>query len=115
MLHSYSVEGNEIDESLISGFLSALESFVANLTTGSGLNEIDYKSLKVIGSASEKLRVVAMVNESPGKGFHERLDFFTEILATDYADEIESFEKDGNQTVIKELNLDELAQEILAI
>jgi len=114
LMYKYNAGKDELDETLISGFLTAIDSFVNELSAGSGLNEIDYKNLKVIGTAGENVQLVAMLNDSPDKGFYERLEYLTQEFERDYADAIQTFIKKGLGSLDEDV-IDNEVREILAV
>ncbi len=114
-IYSFSSKTNQVDESLISSFLNALESFMKQLSTGSGLNEIDYQSLKISGASTKRIQIVAMTSKSPGKEFHERLMYLCNLVENEFSEEIDDFIESGNRNIFNKSILDKLIKEILAI
>ncbi len=115
LMYSFSLKEDDVDKTLVSGFLTAIESFVKQLASESGLNEIDYKNLKVLGSSGEYVQAVAMMNQSPGIAFTQRLEYLVKTFESDYAEQIQRFVKMGNTNIITDLGLESIIPEILGI
>ena len=118
-LFSFNNPTFELDEIIVSGFISAMDSFVGELSGsgdgGSSLKEIDYKNFKINGAIGEKVKIVVITSESVDEIFRERLDFYLNKIETDFQQEIDAFIKTGNLGSIDTKIFKELAQEILLI
>ena len=65
--------GVPLDELMISGFLSAMDSFIKELSgETSTLNEVDYQNFKINATMGKYVKVFTLTNESVDDAFRER-------------------------------------------
>jgi len=118
-LFSFNHESFKLDEIIVSGFISAMDSFVGEISGsgegGSSLKEIDYKNFKINGVLGETIKIIVITAESVDEIFRERLDFYLNKIETDFQQDIDAFIKTGNLGSIDTKVFKELAREILLI
>ncbi|MHA1510212.1 MAG: hypothetical protein ACTSRX_00670 [Promethearchaeota archaeon] len=118
-MFSFNHESFKLDEIIVSGFISAMDSFVGEISGsgegGSSLKEIDYKNFKINGVLGETIKIIVITAESVDEIFRERLDFYLNKIETDFQQDIDAFIKTGNLGSIDTKVFKELAREILLI
>jgi len=86
-----------IDESLVSGFLSAISSFGAEISTKmkknlkGGLEELSYQQFKIILDEGQHVRVALLLLRRPSDSLKERLHAFTEAFEKHFQAQIVNF------------------------
>ncbi len=101
-LITHSREDLKIDQELISGFLSAMDSFITELSGASGMSEINYKGFYIIGEVGDAVKVALILTEPASKSLKERLIYFLKDFEDRYDEEIKVFSKTGNTKVFDE-------------
>ena len=116
-LYSYSSEEQRVDDMIVSGFLSAIDSFALELTGGtkSDLNEITYKGFKVQLVSNQDIKVALFLTEQPTKSLIERLDYFLEIFSTRFEPELEMFKKTNNASLFRDDLIKTMIKKILSV
>ncbi len=95
-MYSYSAQESKVDELMVSGFLTALNSFVQEISGGGGLQEIDYHHFKINAKKGENVQFVVLTTESVDDAFRQRLQFLLTKFEIRFAKSIERFVKTGN-------------------
>lgn len=116
-LFSYATKlGMPLNELMISGFLSAMDSFIEEISGGKGmLNEVDYQNFKINAAVGKYAKTFAITSDSVDDSFRERLTYLSNYLEEHYQKEIEGFLKTGNMGNINESEWIKAAQKILQI
>jgi hypothetical protein len=114
-LYTYSSKKSKVDEMMISGFLTALDSFVREMRTGAELHEIDYQNFKINAGMGERLKVIVVTNKSADKAFKERLSYFIKDFEKMYEPNITKFLNTGNRGVFNSQEIEDYFHEILNI
>jgi hypothetical protein len=94
-LYSYSKNENQINDIIISGFLSAIDSFGATISGSSGLEEINYKGFIINVQSSSSIKVIAILSTSPSESFKDRLKVFATDFEKKYHTQILEFAQTG--------------------
>ena len=94
-LFSYSNEVTALDEGLISGFLSAMDSFVSELGGSASLKEISYKGFFIQAAYGKDIKMALFLNKPGDKVLKERLEFFIKEFEEKYKESIEKFRLSG--------------------
>jgi hypothetical protein len=102
------------EQALVSGFLAAMDSFVAQIG-GSMMEEINYKGLYVQATYGEKIEIVCFLFRPADASFKERLKYLTILFETHYKKEIEFFKETGNTDLIDEEEILSITKQILDI
>lgn len=109
---SYSSPLEEIDDVLISGFLTAMDNFVSEVGGATSLEEINYKGFFVQAAYGDLVKVALFLNESADQILKERIDYFIDHFERNYRQQIEKFNKTGNTSVF---NNDEIIRDVKRI
>jgi hypothetical protein len=112
-IFSFSQKG--IEDQMISGFLSALDTFVEKFSGSSNLEEINYQGFMINAGLGKEIKTIAILSESTDKVFKERLQTFTEYFEKEFSQDLESFSKTGNQAIFRNQQIEDLICNILAI
>ncbi|MHA1705639.1 MAG: hypothetical protein ACTSUX_06115 [Promethearchaeota archaeon] len=114
-IFSLSSEDNDIDDGLVSGFLSAMDSFVGELSGNSSMNEINYKGFHIHATYGEHVKLALFLSKPADQSLKERLKYFLKQFEEHYHDQILEFKKSGNSSIFEEKKLNPIIREILSI
>ena len=95
-LITHSREDLNVDKELVSGFLSAMDSFISELSGAGGLSEINYKGFYITSEAGEYVKVALILSNPATKSLKERLVYFLKDFEDRYSEEIKLFSQTGN-------------------
>ncbi|TFF63376.1 MAG: hypothetical protein EU521_02015, partial [Promethearchaeota archaeon] len=102
-LFTYSTQKDESSETLVSGFLSAMDNFVSELSAeSSSLNEINYKGFYVQGDSGDVIKVALFLKVSADQILKERLQYLIKRFETEYKTQIQEFKDSGNVSFFKD-------------
>ncbi|UCC21204.1 MAG: hypothetical protein JSV62_07990 [Promethearchaeota archaeon] len=101
-------------QALVSGFLSAMDSFVSQIG-GSKMEEISYKGFYVQASYGRYIELICFLFKPSDPSFKERLNYLTNLFETLYHEEIEIFRKTGDTNLFNEEEILLIMKEILDI
>ncbi|MBY9010107.1 MAG: hypothetical protein KGD74_09610 [Candidatus Lokiarchaeota archaeon] len=110
--YSKNLVGLPIDETLISGFLSAVSSFGSvigeniNKAKG-GLEELGYKQFKVIVTEGKYIRTALLLMKKPSESLKRKLRNFTDYFEQIYEDKLKIYKGDS----FKDLQVDKLIED----
>ncbi|UCC20006.1 MAG: hypothetical protein JSV62_01625 [Promethearchaeota archaeon] len=90
-LIDYSREDLNIDQELVSGFLSAMDSFVSEISGAEGMDEIKYKGFYIHAVYGQWVKLALFLSEPAKKGLKERLAYFLLDFEERYSDEINKY------------------------
>ncbi len=113
-LYSYSKEEAKFDDLMVSGFLSAVNSFAAELSGTSGLEELNYKGFVIYEKVGKSIKTIAVMSKSADPSFKERLSKLTSFYETKYVQEIEHFTKSG-ETILESPKMNSFIQRYLGV
>jgi hypothetical protein len=99
---SLSNETNQVDQVLISGFLSAMDDFVSKIGGSSALKEINYKGFFVQAAYGKYVKIALFLSKPSDKILKERLSYLLELFESRYQNEIETFRSKGDSNVFKD-------------
>ncbi|MFX1417773.1 MAG: hypothetical protein ACFE9N_02505 [Promethearchaeota archaeon] len=102
------------EQALVSGFLSAMDSFVSQIG-GSKMEEINYKGFYVQASYGKDIELVCFLFKPSDVSFKERLNYLTYLFETLYQEEIEIFRKTSDANLFNEEEILLITKEILDI
>ncbi len=115
-LYSKSIAEKQVDEQLISGYLSALDSFVGEVSGQQGiLKEIDYKNFKINSAIGKQVKLIVITTQTADLAFTERIEYFLRLFEETFQEPIKQFIRTGNQSAFDYEILESLAEEILLI
>lgn len=112
---SHASEGISMEKELISGFLSAMDSFVSEIGGTASMNEISYKGFYVHAAYGEFVKIALFLSRPANQSLKERLAYFLNQFEEHYHDQILQFNKTGNTAVFNKEKIDEMIKEILSI
>ena len=115
MLHSFSESSSDENNQMISGFISALDSFVHELSGSSGMKEISYKGFSIYAGVGELVKIIAITTRSVDKAFIERLGFLTTEFESRYSKEINIFLTTGSATLKENKEINTFIAKILDV
>ena len=92
---NYSREDLNIDKELVSGFLSAMDSFVSEISGAEGMDEIKYKGFYIHAVYGQWMQLALFLSEPAKLGLKERLAYFLQDFEERYAEEIKKFLETG--------------------
>lgn len=117
-LFSMSNEEQSVDDAIVSGFLSAIDSFAYEIGTkkeGIKEKEINYQGFVVEIISGEILNVALLLTKPANQIFKERMKHFIHQFESQYSDKITEYKKTNNVAVFPEQSIKKLAKELLSI
>jgi hypothetical protein len=114
-LVTYSREDLETDKELVSGFLSAMDSFVSEIGGSESMNEINYKGFNIHATYGKWIKLALILSNPAKKSLKERLAYFLKDFEERYADEINLFIETGNTRYFDSNKITEDIKDILDI
>jgi len=111
----FSFQYTKLNEQMVSGFLSAMDSFVSVVSGESQLEEINYKGFIITAAMGERIKVVAILNKSGGIAFKERLHVLVSAFEKRFAPELALFYDTGDKTIQTPAAIEEFIKHILSI
>ena len=112
---SHSSEDNSMEKELISGFLSAMDSFVSEIGGSASMNEISYKGFYVHAAYGQFIKMALFLSKPANQNLKERLTYLLNQFEEHYHDQILQFTKTGNTAVFDIDKIIELIKEILSV
>ena len=97
-LITYSREDLGFDQELVSGFLSAMDSFVSEIGGSEAMDEISYKGFSIHATYGKWIKGALILSTPANKSLKERLSYFVADFEDRYADEINAFLETGRTT-----------------
>ena len=114
-IFSYSSEDVSMEKELISGFLSAMDSFVSEIGGSTSMNEINYKGFYVHAAYGKYIKLALFLSKPANQSLKERLAYFLNQFEEHYHDQILQFRKTGNTAVFDNYRIIEIIKEILSV
>ncbi len=114
-LFSYANSIINLDDTLIAGFLSAMDSFVTGMRGTSSLKDIEYKGFFAHGSYGRLIKGAIFLAERPDEALKQRFNYFIKDFEVSNAAPIETFTKTGITTEFNRENIIIRLKKILAI
>jgi len=90
-LINYAREDLKVDQELVSGFLSAMDSFVSEISGAEGMEEIKYKGFYIHAVYGQWIKLALFLSAPAEKGLKERLAYFLQDFEERYSEEINKF------------------------
>jgi hypothetical protein len=112
---SHSSEDYPVDKELISGFLSAMDSFVSEIGGTTSMKEISYKGLYIHAAYGKEVKMALFLSKSAHQSLKERLIYLLNQFEEHYHDQVNAFKKTANITVFDSQKISTLIKEILSI
>jgi len=103
------------DQTLTSGFLSAMDSFVAEMSGSASMKDISYKGFYVQASYGDFVKIACFLSEPADESLRERLDYFISYFEKTYKKEILKFVERGASAQFNKQEILDLIKEILDI
>ncbi len=111
----YSFSKENVEDQMISGFLSAMDSFVKQFSGSSNMEEINYQGFMINAGEGQQIRSIAILSEPTSRAFKERLQTFTVYFEKKFAKEISDFARSGEKPGFKGEEIDDLICNLLAV
>ena len=112
---SYSNETDPIDDVLVSGFLSAMDSFVSEIGGGTSLKEINYKGFFIHAAYGEKVKMALFLSQPADQILKDFLAYFLEQFEVNFKIEIDVFKQSGDTSVFDISKITKKVREYLSI
>ncbi len=112
---SHSSEDYPVDKELVSGFLSAMDSFVSEIGGTSSMKEISYKGLYIHAAYGQYVKLALFLSKPAHQSLKERLIFFLNHFEKHYHDQVTAFKKTANISVFDHQKISSIIKEILSI
>lgn len=112
---SYSSESKPLDDVLVSGFLSAMDSFVSEIGGSTSLKEINYKGFFIHAAYGEKVKMALFLSQPADQILKDLLAYFLEQIEESFKNEIDVFIKSGDTSVFNKAQITKMAKDILNI
>ncbi|MFX1555221.1 MAG: hypothetical protein ACFFBV_14950 [Promethearchaeota archaeon] len=90
-LINYAREDLNVNQELVSGFLSAMDSFVSEISGAEGMDEIKYKGFYIHAAYGQRIKLALFLSEPAKKGLKERLAYLLQDFEERYSEEINKF------------------------
>jgi hypothetical protein len=104
-----------VREDLISGFLSAMDSFVAELGGVASMESIDYKGFFIQAAYGRFVKLALFISEPADQILKERTSFFINYFEEIFQHQIHEFRKTGAVSIFDKEEFETLARKILLI
>jgi hypothetical protein len=115
---SMSNEEQKVDDVVVSGFLSAIDSFAYEIGTkqeGVRQKEINYQGFIVEIISGDLLNVAIFLTKPANEILKERMSHFIFQFEKQFSDSIAEYKRTGNVAVFPENRIKELARDLLSI
>jgi hypothetical protein len=112
---SHSSEDYPVDKELISGFLSAMDSFVSEIGGTTAMKEISYKGLYIHAAYGQSVKLALFLSQPAHQSLKERLIYLLNQFEKHYYDQVLAFKKTANISVFDHQKISTLIREILSI
>jgi len=112
---SHSSEDAPMEKELVSGFLSAMDSFVSEIGGTTSMNEINYKGFYIHAAYGQFVKLALFLSKPAPQSLKERLAYFLNHFEDHYHDQILHFNKTGNTAVFNKSRIVELVKEIISV
>jgi hypothetical protein len=112
---SHSSEDYPVDKELISGFLSAMDSFVSEIGGTTSMKEISYKGLYIHAAYGEEVKLALFLSQPAHQSLKERLVYLLNQIEEHFHDQISAFKRTANITVFDSQKISSFIKEILSI
>ncbi|KKM86315.1 hypothetical protein LCGC14_1280210 [marine sediment metagenome] len=114
-LISHSDEKFKIEHDLVSGFLTAMDSFVSEIGGTTSMKEISYKSFYIHAAYGKWVKLALFLSKPAKQSLKERLKYLLTEFESHYREEIQYFQTSGNITVFDEKKIRTIIKDILDI
>ncbi|MHA1877775.1 MAG: hypothetical protein ACTSUC_15140 [Promethearchaeota archaeon] len=114
-MFSHSSEDFPMDKELVSGFLSAMDSFVSEIGGSTSMNEISYKGFYVHAAYGKYIKLALFLSEPANQSLKERLFYFLNQFEVHYEDQIKKFVETGNSAIFNKEKIAEIVKELLSV
>jgi len=112
---SHSSEDSPMEKELVSGFLSAMDSFVSEIGGTTSMNEINYKGFYIHAAYGQFVKLALFLSKPAPQSLKERLLYFLNQFEDHYHDQIMQFNRTGNTAVFNKSRIVELVKEIISV
>ncbi|MBD3353231.1 MAG: hypothetical protein GF364_17255 [Candidatus Lokiarchaeota archaeon] len=114
-ISGYSNEEKSADDMIISGFLSAIDSFATELGTKEtkGIKEINYKGFIINSATGNLIKAALFLSEKSDKPLKQRLQFFVDYIEEKFKEGLIKFKQTGRAKEISQEEVVKIAKQIL--
>ena len=112
---SYSSETKPLDDMLVSGFLSAMDSFVSEIGGSASLKEINYKGFFIHAAYGEKIKMALFLSQPADQILKDFLAYFLEQFEVNFKKEIDLFKQSGDTSAFDKSKITKKVREYLSI
>ncbi|KKL90104.1 hypothetical protein LCGC14_1908030 [marine sediment metagenome] len=114
-LISHSDEKFKIEHDLVSGFLTAMDSFVSEIGGTTSMKEISYKSFYIHAAYGKWVKLALFLSKPAKQSLKERLIYLLTEFESHYEEEIQYFQTTGNISIFDEKKITTIIKDILDI
>jgi hypothetical protein len=114
-LMSFPSEEEDLDQSLVSGFLAAMDSFVSEIGGSTAMKAIDYKGFYIHAAYGKYIKIALFLLKPAKKGLIERLTYFSSHFEEHYKDQILDFKTKGNSAIFDQEKIFATIKDILDV
>ena len=114
-LLTYSRDDLKIEQDLVSGFLSAMDSFVSEIGGSDAMDTISYKGFSIHAAYGNWIKIALILSEPAKKSLKERLIYFANDFEDRYAEEIKIFIETGKTSYFDPAKINPDIKDILDV
>ncbi|KKK41409.1 hypothetical protein LCGC14_0645580 [marine sediment metagenome] len=114
-LISHTDEKFKIEQDLVSGFLTAMDSFVSEIGGTTSMKEISYKSFYIHAAYGKWVKLALFLSKPAKQSLKERLIYLLTEFESHYEEEIQYFQTTGNISIFDEKKITTTIKDILDI
>lgn len=100
---------------LVSGFLTAMDSFVARMGGPGNLEEINYKGFFIQAAYSKNIKIALFLSEQANKSLKQRLEYLVNYFEKNFHNEILHFQKSGDTALFNDNEIIPMIRQILDV
>ncbi len=112
---SYSDESVRMEHDLVSGFLSAMDSFVSEIGGTTSMKKINYKGFYIHAAYGKWVKLALFLSKPAKKSLMERLKYLLTEFESHYGEEIQNFQVSGNISIFDDKKIKATIKDILDI
>jgi hypothetical protein len=114
-LISFPNKKEDLDQSLVSGFLTAMDSFVSEIGGSTAMKAIDYKGFYIHAAYGKYIKIALFLSKPAKQGLIERLTYFSTHFEEHYQDQILDFKARGNAAIFNQEKIFATIKDILDV
>ncbi|GAB4307513.1 MAG: hypothetical protein Kow0069_05080 [Promethearchaeota archaeon] len=116
-ISAYSLKSDlyEVDDLLVSGFLTAIDSFISEISDARSMQDINYEGFFITAAPGKLVRAVLFLSQPASDSLKERLQAFVTELEARHGGVLERVSTTGHTSELDRDAITELARDLLAI